>query len=198
MPKVIPEYRDEARKKIILIGLEVMSQKGYHNTTLDDIASQVGVSKTTLYLYFKNKEDLIVEIIRSVHEDTHSQAIHLFQSESILDAYVHLLDLFLGRDMIHVGFIHDILALSTRNSQIRQIHQEHLNAVIENATFGITCLQQKGKVRTDVEARTMALSLISLISGMNNLHLKGIEREEIKMRFYDIGKIILGLKDPDG
>lgn len=193
MPKVIPEYHDEARKRIILAGLEVMSKKGYGDTTLDDIATYIGVSKTTLYLYFENKEDLVVEIIRSVHEDIHSQALHLFHSEPMLDAYVHLLDLFLGRGLERIGFAYDILALSARSPKIRKIHQEHMNAVVEKATHGIVCLQQQGKVRTDTDARTMALSLISLMSGMSRLLLQGMDGEEIKLHFYNSGRIILGI-----
>ena len=62
MPKVVPEYKEEARKKIITAGHEVMSRKGYQATTMDDIARGVGVSKATLYLYFDSKDDTVIEI----------------------------------------------------------------------------------------------------------------------------------------
>lgn len=170
-----------------------MSHKGYCNTTLDDIATDVGVSKTTLYLYFQNKEDLVVEIIRSVHKDIHDKSMQFFSTEPMLDAYGHLLDLLLGQNLERVGFTHDVLALSARNADIRKIHAEHMNAVIEKATQGIICLQKQGTARTDVDPRTMALSLISLMSGLSSLVLKGMEREEIKIRFYEMGKLILGV-----
>lgn len=197
MPKVIPEYREEARKKIIASGYEVMSKKGYCNTTLDDIANHVGVSKTTLYLYFSSKEDLVVEIIRSVHTEIHTTAINLFMTEPILQAYEHLLELFIDRDLEKIGFTHDVLSLSARNPIIRRIHQESMNAVIENATKGILCLQHQGIARTDMDPKTMALCLISLMSGLTSLVLKGIERDEVKMRFHEMGKIILGLTSED-
>lgn len=193
MPKVIPEYREEAKKKIIAAGLEVMSGKGYCNTTLDDIANYVGVSKTTLYLYFSNKEDLVVEIIRSVHREMHDKALNFFITEPMLDAYVHLLDLLLGQNIERVGFTYDVLALSARNPNIRKIHEEHMNAVIEKATQGIVCLQKQGAARTDADPRTMALALISLMSGFTSLVLKGMEYEEVRTRFREMGRIILGV-----
>jgi AcrR family transcriptional regulator len=195
MPKVIPEYREEAKKKIIAAGLEVMSQKGYYATTLDDIASHIGVSKTTLYLYFSNKDDLVIEIIRSVHSHIHTKAMEFFGTEPMLDAYVHLFDLILGNDLNRIGFTHDVLALSARNPAIRKIHEDHMNAVIDKATTGIICLQKKGKARVDADPRTMALGLISLMSGLSSLVLKGIEPEEIRRRFYEMGALILGIPD---
>ena len=192
MPKVIPEYREEARKKIIAAGLEVMSRKGYCATTLDDIAAHVGVSKTTLYLYFSNKEDLVVEIVRSVHTEIHERAMKMFSTEQMLDAYVHLLDLIIGKNMERIGFTHDVLALSARNPKIRAIHEEHMNKVIEKATLGIECLQKRGVARTDADPRTMALALISLMSGLTTLVFKGIEPDEISRRFREMGGIILG------
>ena len=192
MPKVIPEYREEARKKIIAAGLVVMSHKGYCTTTLDDIAAHVGVSKTTLYLYFSNKEDLVIEIVRSVHADILGRAMILFSTEPMLDAYVHLLEMFIGRNMEQIGFTHDVLALSARNPKIRAIHEEHMNLIIDAATHGIECLQQRGATRTDTDPRTMALALLSLMSGLTTLVLKGFEPDEISRRFREMGSIILG------
>lgn len=192
MPKVIPEYREEAKKKIIAAGFDVMSQKGYCNTTLEDIANHVGVSKTTLYLYFSNKEELIIEIIRNVHQEINNSTLGYFKTGTMLDAYMRLLDLFIYRDLKKMGFTYDVLALATRNDEVRKIHQEHIAEVIERATYGIECLQQKGAARTDAEPRTIALTLISLISGMNSLVIKGVDPDEIRKKFYEMGKIIIG------
>ena len=197
MPKVIPEYREEAKKKIIAAGFEMISHKGYCATTLDDIAGHIGVSKTTLYLYFSNKEDLVIEIVRSVHAEIERQATEFFKTEPILDAYLHVLDLILGRDLNRVGFTHDILALSARNPAIRKIHQDHMNKVIEKATAGLIILQKRGEVRRDADPRTMTLALVALMSGLSSLTLKGIEADEIRKRFYETGIIILGMSDPN-
>ena len=91
-----------------------------------------------------------------------------------------------------MGFTYDVLALATRNDEVRKIHQEHIAEVIERVTYGIECLQQKGAARTDAEPRTIALTLISLISGMNSLVIKGVDPDEIRKKFYEMGKIIIG------
>ena len=196
MPKVIPEYREEAKKKIISAGYDVMSKKGYCDTTLDDIASHVGVSKTTLYLYFKNKEDLVMEIIRSVHEEIHVKSVTLFHEYPILEAYSRLLEIFLDRDIDRIGFTYDIFALSSKNARIREIHQQYMESVMENVTQGIICLQNKGVIRQNADPKTLALGMIALLNGLSAMLLKGMNKDEIRDRFYQLGVIILEI-NPD-
>jgi hypothetical protein len=38
-------------------GSQVLQQKGFHATSLDDVAAQLNVTKPTLYHYFSNKDD---------------------------------------------------------------------------------------------------------------------------------------------
>ena len=62
MPKVVPEYKEQATKKILEAARSVFAEKGYHDARMEDIAEMVGVSKRTLYLYFTNKEELFAAI----------------------------------------------------------------------------------------------------------------------------------------
>lgn len=52
------------RNEIMEAGLQLFAEKDYHEVTVDEIAERVGLSKGTLYLYFKNKEDLFFSIIQ--------------------------------------------------------------------------------------------------------------------------------------
>jgi AcrR family transcriptional regulator len=52
------------KKDIILDAAEqVFSHKDYHDAVLDEIAGFAGVSKATLYLYFKSKIDLFLSVV---------------------------------------------------------------------------------------------------------------------------------------
>jgi AcrR family transcriptional regulator/predicted DNA-binding transcriptional regulator AlpA len=56
---------DEERRteSILDAALEVFQTKGYHNSTVDDIAQQAGVSKGTCYQYFSGKEEVFLSTI---------------------------------------------------------------------------------------------------------------------------------------
>ncbi|MGQ9707775.1 MAG: TetR/AcrR family transcriptional regulator [bacterium] len=49
---------------ILKAAFAVVCDKGYYETRMDDVARQAGVAKGTVYLYFKDKADLYLGIIR--------------------------------------------------------------------------------------------------------------------------------------
>jgi len=55
--------REQRRTDIIGAAKRLFFTKGYNVTTMDDIANEAELSKGTLYLYFKNKEELAFTII---------------------------------------------------------------------------------------------------------------------------------------
>jgi AcrR family transcriptional regulator len=50
------------REKILKESVRLFSEKGYHGTSMRDIASSSGCSLPTLYYYYKNKVDLFYEV----------------------------------------------------------------------------------------------------------------------------------------
>ncbi len=55
--------KDQNRENILKIAREIFSKYGYKKTTLDDIANAVRKGKSSLYYYFKSKEDLFQAVI---------------------------------------------------------------------------------------------------------------------------------------
>jgi len=51
--------RQERAALILQAAEEVLAEKGYHDTSMDEIAARVGVAKGTVYLHFPSKEDLV-------------------------------------------------------------------------------------------------------------------------------------------
>lgn len=56
MPKII-DY-EEKKQEIIEKAKEVFAKKGYYNTSLSDISKSCGMGRTTIYQYFKNKDEI--------------------------------------------------------------------------------------------------------------------------------------------
>jgi len=55
-----PTKRDELVQKALL----VFYQNGFHATGMDMLATETGVSKTSMYKHFRTKEDLILAVLR--------------------------------------------------------------------------------------------------------------------------------------
>lgn len=69
--------------------LALFVEKGFAATRLDDVAARAGVSKGTVYLYFKSKEDLFKAVIResivpALEEGEAIAAAHQGDSRSLL------------------------------------------------------------------------------------------------------------------
>ena len=60
------ERRAERRDAILAAALEEFSARGFAATRLDDVANRAGVAKGTIYLYFRDKESLFQELVRSM------------------------------------------------------------------------------------------------------------------------------------
>ena len=50
------------RERILRAAIRIFSQKGYFNSKISEIARQAGVADGTIYLYFKNKDDLLISL----------------------------------------------------------------------------------------------------------------------------------------
>ncbi len=58
------------RQPILRNAARLFSEKGYRGTTVDDIVQATGIAKGTFYIYFKSKEDLLIEVIKNLIAET--------------------------------------------------------------------------------------------------------------------------------
>ena len=63
-PTKFQRRAEDRPREICAAAFEVFAEKGFAAAKLDEIAKRAGVSKGTLYLYFKDKEDLFRAVIR--------------------------------------------------------------------------------------------------------------------------------------
>jgi len=61
--------RKLVEEELIRVAIQYFSERGYQNTTLDDIVSQVNISRVTFYTYFKSKEALLKAIFERASPD---------------------------------------------------------------------------------------------------------------------------------
>jgi AcrR family transcriptional regulator len=61
--KITTGAEGSKREEIIQFASRLFSLKGYNATSLQDIAAEVGLHKTSLFHYFKNKEEILMEVM---------------------------------------------------------------------------------------------------------------------------------------
>lgn len=55
-------------QEIIKTALQIFLEKGYHKTSMADIANETGLLKGSLYHHFNSKQELMKAIIKSIHD----------------------------------------------------------------------------------------------------------------------------------
>jgi AcrR family transcriptional regulator len=62
MPKVSPQYRDERRAQILAAARRCFVRDGFHETSMQDLVREAGMSSGAVYRYFDSKDAMIVAI----------------------------------------------------------------------------------------------------------------------------------------
>src|ERR1700758_2600811 len=58
-----PTGTDDARERILAAAERCIDRHGIRKTTMDDVACEVGLSRPSVYRYFADRDDLLIELI---------------------------------------------------------------------------------------------------------------------------------------
>ena len=58
------DVKSDKYNQILDAAIKVFAQNGFHNSTVSQIAKEAGVADGTIYLYFKNKDDILKEFFK--------------------------------------------------------------------------------------------------------------------------------------
>jgi len=173
----LKEKQRQERADLILQAAEaVLAEKGYYDTSMDEIAARVGIAKGTVYLHFPSKEDMVFALferemetfLRIVEQTTASLATPQNKLEQILhEMYQGLL----GKRM-------QLLLSFYSNMDVRQGLLEkkgQLRNRLEKLSAAITTLLEEGKATgefdTAIPTPVMLSTFFSLLSPQGYKHL---------------------------
>ncbi len=100
------ESKRNIREDILAAASDLMMRKGVKETSLKDIANEVGISKGTLYYHFSSKDDMIFEIADK----------HLTQVTDDLEKWVSNIDNNASFEQILTMVIERVSNLETRGN----------------------------------------------------------------------------------
>jgi AcrR family transcriptional regulator len=163
-----PNVSDERKSQIVNAAVEVFSEKGFAEARMDDIAVKTGLSKGTLYLYFKNKDDLIMAILDRIFQQEFSKMEKLNHAEQsaaqTIQEFTQLMAREIGTLLRLIPIIYQFLALAFRNRYVQSALQRYLHQYMN---FLIPIIQRgvdTGEFRA-VDPREVAIAMGAIIEG---------------------------------
>lgn len=96
-PRVQAGADPEKRKRILAAAVALFGQKGFHEARIAEIAARAGVAEGTVYLYFRNKEDLLGAVFDDTMDEVLAKGREIASSdEAATGRLVRMLDLHLS------------------------------------------------------------------------------------------------------
>jgi AcrR family transcriptional regulator len=192
MPRVVPEYKEVAKNKIIQAATIAFSKKGYYDSSMDDIAKEVGVTKATLYLYFKSKKDLLKAISLSENQTLREILEKSFDSHHYMDSLRGIIRMKMDvlKEFLRTGF--EMIGLSSHDEDVRKIIRDERKKDIEALQTHIQNQMNKGAIRNDVEANVLAHLILALYWEMATQLLAGFDKSNVYETWSKSLAVILG------
>ncbi len=141
--------RERRRQQIIVAAKRVFSEKGFTRTTMEDIAKEAELSPGTLYLYFKNKDELYASlslrilqylIIRLEHVNGNAELDANGKIDALVDAMfdVYEFDPLVIINMFHLQSSETLKNLSPQLlAEIEHLSRKSINLIAKIFEMGI-------------------------------------------------------------
>ena len=159
----VAEKRDRRRREILHAALRAFREKGYHATTLEDIAEHLGVRRTALYHYFTDKD----AILFACHQESLAELERILSGVKEPEAAAEQLA-YLIRE--HVRVMTDTLEGSPLAFEVTALSPERQKSVIAGRDRYERALRrviargiEEGEFR-DVNPKTAAFAILGAIN----------------------------------
>ncbi|MCG6909545.1 MAG: TetR/AcrR family transcriptional regulator [Deltaproteobacteria bacterium] len=165
--------RERRRQQIIVAAKRVFTERGFNRATMEDIAKEAELSPGTLYLYFKNKEELYASLslrilqylgIRIDHVENEGDSDPLAKLDKLIEAMydVYDFDPMMIISMFHLQSSETLKNLSPRlKAEINSLSKKSIASIADIFEEGI----EKGVV-VDRHPMALADTFWSLFSGI--------------------------------
>jgi TetR/AcrR family transcriptional regulator, fatty acid metabolism regulator protein len=161
--------KDENKhQKILQAAIKVFSEKGFYNSRVSEIAKEASVADGTIYLYFKNKDDILI----SLFEEEFAKIVRDMRAELAREkdalqkikrfAITHL------SIIAHHPHLAEVMGVEVRQSTkfmkeyVNQPFIEYLNIIRSVVIEG----QEKGLLRKDLTPGVMKRAFFGALDEM--------------------------------
>lgn len=163
-----PDVSEERKDQILDAASEVFAEKGVHEARMDDIVKESGLSKGTLYWYFKSKDEIIISIFERLFSRELADLDNLVSDDSPaadrLLRYAERITKDVFRLLPFAPIAYEFLSLAFRRKYFREAFKIYLNNHMEILVPIIQQGVDSGEFR-GVDAREAAIAIGAIFEG---------------------------------
>lgn len=159
------------REQLILAAVRVFSKNGYHETKMQDIATEAGIGKGTIYEYFKTKDDLFLAVYDSwmdefelkMKESASATIDPVSKADALIDTAIE----FYEHHAEHAPILLEFWAHALRSSDPHFLQRiRDMKKTLSEVGSSVTKQLVKLKAFTDVDVESFALLELGISDGI--------------------------------
>lgn len=171
MPKITDETRKKKMDNIIQAALVLFSRKGYSETTIDDIVASAGMSKGSIYSYFKSKEEIFLAIAKDRFNKRHDLVKSFEVSMPSKDKIKHYIEwvlhgLFKEETLLNARFTFEFWTVASRNHNIFEEAKKRYSMFYDDLSSILKEGIERGEFKEELDIESMCYIILSSIDGI--------------------------------
>ena len=185
----------EKKQRIKDAAIKLMSEKGYHSTSSNEIAKEAGVSIGTFYSYYKDKKDLYKELVADIYNVVLTPMNMSTESESGKDnvtgpfdnldnlsieetVYLYIETVFKGHEY-ETAFQREIASLSEQSDEFREIEMVHKKELTKMFTSVLSTYKDEIKIKDLKTASYLILTTVEAAVHDTMFHNNGKNKKAV-------------------
>ena len=162
------QLQADRRDEILVAAQACFARAGFHQTSMQEICAEAGMSPGNLYRYFRSKEDIIAGIAERDRAETAQQFAAVDSAGDFFDglaalAQHHLVE----RSVEEVALCAEIMAESRRNPAVARIYQDMEADVRARFIELLKSAAERGEIRREADFNGTVTVLFALADGLS-------------------------------
>jgi AcrR family transcriptional regulator len=190
--------KEEKANRIMSATLEVLSKKGYENTTINDIADEARVSRGLLHYYFADKEDLVAKALAFGFEPMWDSSLgplsNVKSKEDLIDNMIEVLKRNVRENPDFSALLFEMWVSGRRSEKIMKVFRDGLEEAIHRLKSLLEVGSSLGVIKINpADSEGIIRILLALYQGMAIQLLTNPEKAKDKRIWGPVRKILLSL-----
>lgn len=171
----------EKKQRIKDAAVKLMSEKGYHSTSSNEIAKEADVSIGTFYSYFKDKKELYTELVADIYSmvlepvDLNSLPEDMSVEDTV---YMYISYIFKGHGIMP-EFQREISSLSEQSDEFRAIEMVYKKQISDMFVEMLGNYKYMVKVKDLKTASYIILTMVEAVVHDTVFHNKGKNKKAV-------------------
>lgn len=181
MTKVTQAHIDQRREDIVASARELFSQKGWQATSMQEVASEAGISTGAVYRYFASKEELLLAVFQRATDLMQEQFDKAATNTTVLGTIrsvgeLVLMDEECGNPQMQL----EVALASSHDGEVWGPQQRDFTAGVLAQVEGLVRAgQENGEIAADLDPAVTAQLLYTMVPGISALRLQMAEEPDV-------------------